>query len=190
MRPPDVHHARMRIPLLDRRRQSPNIFRHLIILHSFRTTGLECFDREVGREGFVHIRDATRFLFRRWRLRRLNKRGSTAGPDGLPSSSALGRALRRKTPTRSAIRTSSAIVAICSFSMMLLRWALIVRSVAPSSRAISLFILPRATRSKTCRSEASGCPRAFAANGAVRFSPAMRSSGRSPARWRRSTRPW
>ena len=45
----------------------------------------------------------------------------------------------------------AALLAIIG-SMMLLRWALIVRSVAPSSRPISLFIFPRATRSKTCRS--------------------------------------
>ena len=44
---------------------------------------------------------------------------------------------------RSASDTSSAKVRTCIFSITLWRWALTVRSVQPSTRAICLFALPR-----------------------------------------------
>ena len=62
-------------------------------------------------------------------------------PDALP-----------KTPTRSAMDTSSAKDRTCIFSITLWRWALMVRSVQPKARATCLLGAPRTTSSKTCRS--------------------------------------
>ena len=55
-------------------------------------------------------------------------------------------------PIRSARDTSSARDRTCIFSITLWRWALMVRSVQPNARATCLLVLPRMTRSKTCRS--------------------------------------
>ena len=57
-------------------------------------------------------------------------------------------------PAPSAKRVSSATVRICSFRIRLSRWVSTVRWLMPSSAAISLFVLPRATPSSTSRSRA------------------------------------